>query len=80
MTINHPPPPSRVKWSAPKVKTFLPCKNYLCLTQIKMRGLEDTVYTKRAIDCLYKSSSVQNFVLTRVNMVSKRKIKNKQIV
>ena len=21
-----------------------------------MRGLEDTVYTKRAIDCLYKSS------------------------
>ena len=34
----------QAKWNH-KVKTFLPCKNYICSTQIKMRGLEDTVYT-----------------------------------
>ena len=31
----------RANWNH-KVKTFLPFKNYICLTQIKMRGFEDS--------------------------------------
>ena len=58
------------------VETFLPCKTYICATQIK---IEDPVYTKCGIHSLCKFSSVQNFVRTYVNVVSKRKIKNKQI-